>query len=120
MDFLKPTSGFPFFTPLESPSVLFSVALKLFELLTYKFVTFPEYDFYTFSKIFRTIIVSVNFSCLSWHCTLVWISPHDRAPGRFGQGIIVIKLILVDFDGHNAYFTLIIFTYVVYMHVYVM
>ena len=27
------------------------VALKLFELLTYKFVTFPKYEFNTFSKI---------------------------------------------------------------------
>ena len=55
MHFLKPTSELPLFTPLESPSGLFSVALKLFELLTYKFVTFPVYNFYTFSKIFRTI-----------------------------------------------------------------
>ena len=35
------------------------------------------------------------------HSTLVWISPLDLAPGHFGQGIIVIKPILVDFDGHN-------------------
>ena len=39
------------------------------------------------------------------HGTLVCISPVDRAPGQFGQGIIVIKLILVDLDGHNANFT---------------
>ena len=32
-----------------------SVALKLFELLTYKFVTIPNYEFNTFSQIFRTI-----------------------------------------------------------------
>ena len=37
--------------------------------------------------------------------TLVWISPLDRTPGHFGQGIIVIKLMLVDFDGHNANIT---------------
>ena len=30
--------------------------------------------------------------------TLVWISPLDRAPGHFGQGIKLIKLILVGFD----------------------
>ena len=38
--------------------------------------------------------------------TLVLISPLDRAPGHFGQEIIVIKLILVDLDGHNANITL--------------
>ena len=37
MHFLKPTSEFPLFTPLKPPSGLFSVALKPFELLTYKF-----------------------------------------------------------------------------------
>ena len=45
-------------SPLHSswtPSGLFSVALKRFELLTYKFVTFSIYGFYTFSQIFRTI-----------------------------------------------------------------
>ena len=42
------------FTPREPPFGLFSLALKLFELLTYKFVTFPIYKFYTFSQIFRT------------------------------------------------------------------
>ena len=52
--------------------------------------------------------------------TLVWISPLDRAPGHFGQGIIVIKLILVDFDSHNANITFKICTDVVYIHVYVM
>ena len=51
--------------------------------------------------------------------TLVWISALDRAPGHFGQGIIVIKLILVDFDGHNANITLKICTDVVYIHGYV-
>ena len=51
--------------------------------------------------------------------TLVWISLLDRAPGHLGQGIIVIKLILVDFDGHNANITLKICTDVVYIHVYV-
>ena len=48
--------------------------------------------------------------------TLVWIFPLDRAPG---QGIIVIKLILVDFDDHNANITFKICTDVVYIHVYV-
>ena len=51
--------------------------------------------------------------------TLVWISALDRAPGQFGQGIIVIKLILVDFDGHNANIPLKICTDVVYIHGYV-
>ena len=35
MHFLKYTSEFPLFTPLQPPSGLFNVALKLFELLTY-------------------------------------------------------------------------------------
>ena len=64
----------------------------------------------------RSIIVKYTFHAL--HGTLVWISPLDRAPGHFGQGIIVIKLILVDFDGHNANITLKICTDVVYIHVY--
>ena len=51
--------------------------------------------------------------------TLVWISPLDHAPGHFGQGIIVIKLILVGFDSHNANITLKICTDVVYINVYV-
>ena len=42
-------------SPLDPPPGLFSIALKLFELLTYKFVTFPIYEFYTVSQIFRTI-----------------------------------------------------------------
>ena len=41
---LKPTSEFSLFTPFESPPYLFRVALKLFELLTYKFVIFPIYE----------------------------------------------------------------------------
>ena len=50
---------------------------------------------------------------------LVWISPLDCAPGNFGQGIIVIKLMLVDFDGHDANITLKIRIHIVYIHVYV-
>ena len=84
-------------SPSWSPSGLFSVALKLFELSTYKL---------------QSIIVKYTYG------TLVWISPLDRAPGHFGQGIIVIKLILVDFDGYNANITLKICTDVVYIHVY--
>ena len=48
----------------------------------------------------QSIIVKYTYG------TLVWISPLDRAPGHFGRGIIMIKLILVDFDGHNANITL--------------
>ena len=52
----------------------------------------------------QSIIVKYTYG------TLVWISSLDRAPGHFGQGIIVIKpwikLILVNFDGHNANITL--------------
>ena len=107
---------------------LFEIALKSFELLTYKFVTFPKYEFNTFSKKLSSIYLCwVYFSCTyvrtpspllkySFHA-LHWISPLDRAPGHFGKGIIVIKLILVDFDGHNAYITLKIYTHVVYIHV---
>ena len=51
-------------------------------------------------------------SCPSWH--LVWISPIDHASGNFGQGIKVIKLFWVDFDGHNANITLKICTHLVY------
>ena len=40
---------------LTHPSDLFSVALKPFELLTYKFETFPKYELYTICQIFRTI-----------------------------------------------------------------
>ena len=47
------------------------------------------------------------------------ISPLDRAPGNFGHRIIVLKLILVEFDDHNANITLKICTDVVYIHVYV-
>ena len=48
------------------------------------------------------------------------ISPLDRAPGHyFGHGMILLKLILVDFDDHNANITLKICTDVVYIHVYV-
>ena len=65
----------------------------------------------------RSIIVKYTFHAL--HCTLVWISSLDRAPGHFGQGIIMIKLILVDFDSHNANILLKICTDVVYIHVYV-
>ena len=57
----------------------------------------------------QSIIVKYTYG------TLVWISPLDRAPGHFRQGIIVIKLILVDFDGHNANITLKICTVVVYI-----
>ena len=46
----------------------------------------------------QSIIVKYTYG------TLVWISPLDRALGQFGQVIIVIKLILVDFDCHNANF----------------
>ena len=53
----------------------------------------------------RSIIVKYTFHAL------VWISPLDRAPGHFGQRIIVIKLILVDFDGHNANITLKIYMF---------
>ena len=56
----------------------------------------------------QSIIVKYTYG------TLVWISPLNRAPGNFGQGII-----LVDFDGHNANITLKICTDVVYIHVYV-
>ena len=58
----------------------------------------------------RSIIVKYTYG------TLVWIFPLDRA---LGQGIIVIKIILVDFDGQNANITLKIYTDVVYIHVYV-
>ena len=61
----------------------------------------------------QTIIVKYTYG------TLVRISPLDRAPGHFGQGIIVRKLILVDFDGNNANITLKICTDVDYVHVYV-
>ena len=47
------------------------------------------------------------------------IMPLDRAPGHFGHRIIVIKLILVNFDVHNANITLKICTDVVHIHVYV-
>ena len=46
----------------------------------------------------RSIIVKYTF--YARHGTLVWISPIDRAPGHFGQGIIVVKLIMVDFELH--------------------
>ena len=62
------------------------------------------------------------FSKCTFHALLdthVRISPLDRAPGHFGQGIVVIKLFLVDFDGHNANITFKICTHVVYIHVYV-
>ena len=65
----------------------------------------------------QSIIVKYTFHAL--HGTLVWIYPLDRAPGHFGQGIIVVKLILVYFDGHNANITLKICPDVVYIHVYV-
>ena len=51
----------------------------------------------------RSIIVKYTFHAR--HGTLVWISLLDRASGHFGQGIIVVKLFLVDFDGHNANIT---------------
>ena len=87
--------------------------LKLFELLTFKLVTFSIYEFTRSVKFLgQSIIFKYTYG------TLVWISPLDRAPGHFGQGIIVIKLILVDFDGHNANITLKICTDVVYIHVY--
>ena len=41
--------------PSWTPSGLFSVALKLLELLTNKFLTFSIYEFYTFNQIFKTI-----------------------------------------------------------------
>ena len=61
----------------------------------------------------RSIIVQYTYG------TLVLTSPLDRAPSHFSQGIIVIKLILVDFDSHNANITLKICTDVFYIHVYV-
>ena len=63
----------------------------------------------------RSIIVKYTFNAL--HSTLVWVSPLERAPGHFGQEIIVDYL--VDFDGNNANITLKICTDVVYKHVYV-
>ena len=51
--------------------------------------------------------------------TLVWISPLDRALSHFSQRIIMKKINLVDFDGHNANITLKICTDVVYINVYV-
>ena len=71
----------------------------------------------SFTRSGRLIIVKYTFHAL--HGTLVWISPLDRAPGHFGQGIIVIKLFLVDFDGHNANITLKFCTDVVYIRVHV-
>ena len=65
----------------------------------------------------RSIIVKYTFHAL--HGTLVWISPLDRALVHFGQGIIVIKLILVDFDDHNANISIKICTDVFYIHFYV-
>ena len=56
-------------SPLLNPH-LFSVVLKRFELLTYKFFHFLGRS-----------IIKVYFSPL--HGTLVWISPLDRAPGHF-------------------------------------
>ena len=53
----------------------------------------------------RSIIVKHTFHALP---------PLDRAPGHFGQGIIVIKLILIDFDGHNANITFRVCTDVVF------
>ena len=70
----------------------------------------------SFKILGQSIIIKYNYG------TLVWISLLNRAPGHFGEGIIVIKIILVDFDGHNAYITIItlkICTDVVYIHVYV-
>ena len=86
-------------------SGLFKIALKPFELLTYKFFTFPKYEFNMFIKKCSSIdFFWVYISCTFWnarpnfpscphalHGTLVWISPLDRAPGHFDQGIIVIK-----------------------------
>ena len=40
---------------LPSPSGLFSDALKPFELLTYKFVNFPNYEFNTSNQRFSSI-----------------------------------------------------------------
>ena len=58
----------------------------------------------------QSIIVKYTYG------TLVWISPLDHA--HFGQGIIVVNLILVDFDGCNANITLKNCIDVVYIHVY--
>ena len=63
-------------------------------------------------------LVNVKYTLHALVDTHVRISPLDRGPGHFGQGIIAIKLILVDFDGHNANITLTICTDVVYIHVY--
>ena len=63
----------------------------------------------------RSIIVKYTFHAL--HGTLVGISPHDCAPGHFSKGIVMLKLLLVNFDGHNANITLNICTDVVYIHV---
>ena len=46
------------------PSGLFRIALKPFVLLTFKFVTFPKYDFNTFSQKFSSIYFFLSvFSC---------------------------------------------------------
>ena len=73
---------------------LFSVALKPFELLTYKFVTFPKYEFNTFShKICEWLLLYRHF----WHTRSNL--PHDCS----GQTVIrqiwlMIKLTLVDLN----------------------
>ena len=49
---------------LTLPSCLFKIALKPFEVLTCKCVTFPKYEFNMFSKKFSTIyFLWVYFSC---------------------------------------------------------
>jgi hypothetical protein len=93
--------------PFWTPSGLFSVALKLFELLTYKFVTFPIYEFYTFSQIFRTIDFCLVYL---WHPSFDFPSwPRSRS---FRSRDYSDK-------SHNANITLKICTDVVYIHVYV-
>ena len=87
----------PLFTPHKTPSCLFSLALKWFEQLTYKFVTLSIYEFYAFLG--QSIIVKYIFHAL--HGILVWIHPLGCAPSHFSREIIVIKLILVYFDGHK-------------------
>ena len=75
--------------------------------------------FFTRSVKFLGRSIIVKYTLHTLHGTLVWIFPLDLAPGHFSQGIIVIKLNLVDFDGHNANIILKICTDVVYIHVYV-
>ena len=53
----KGREGGPAGTP-PPPSGLFSVALKPFELMTYKFVTFPKYELTLYVKILARSIIA--------------------------------------------------------------